>query len=215
MISFDGFKCPVDPHLEVEYVLADGVRRRDFAGNVAWSIGRNDEGRVLSYRVVGLGAGPDWVSWCGGREAGPLGLNARTRVAALQRNGAVLPPAAAGDLDWTQMAADGDIVAYRIPDQVDAEVRDDRAPALLARAQRHMLDRAATYDQPDGERSMGRTVAAFNAITGRDLRESEGWLLLQILKDVRDRQRAEPHVDSLEDGMAYSALKAEARLAGR
>jgi tRNA C32,U32 (ribose-2'-O)-methylase TrmJ len=77
-----------------------------------------------------------------------------------------------------------------------------------------MRDRAATYDQPTGERSMGRTVQAFNAILGRQaLTESEGWLLLQILKDVRDRQRSAPHRDSLEDGIAYAALKAEARLA--
>lgn len=64
---------------------------------------------------------------------------------------------------------------------------------------------------------MGRTVQAFNTITGREgeraLTESEGWLLMQILKDVRDRQRSTPHRDSLEDGIAYSALKAEARLA--
>ena len=35
-----------------------------------------------------------------------------------------------------------------------------------------MLARA-TYDKPDGERSMGKTVAAFNAVTGRDLSEAE------------------------------------------
>ena len=74
---------------------------------------------------------------------------------------------------------------------------------------------AKPYDKPEGERSMGRAVEAFNAITGRDLEESEGWLLLQVLKDVRDRQRREPHVDSLEDCIAYAALKAEARLAGK
>ena len=89
------------------------------------------------------------------------------------------------------------------------------AQGLLSKARDHMLDRAATYDKPEGERSMGRAVEAFNAITGRDLEESEGWLLLQVLKDVRDRQRREPHVDSLEDGIAYAALKAEARLAGK
>lgn len=83
---------------------------------------------------------------------------------------------------------------------------------LLNNAACHMRDRAATYDQPQGERSMGRTVAAFNIITGRGLTESEGWLLLQILKDVRDRQRDEPHQDSLEDCIAYAALKAEARM---
>lgn len=91
------------------------------------------------------------------------------------------------------------------------------APDLLAAAAQHMRDRADTYDKPEGERSMGQTVAAFNIITGRSgdraLSESEGWLLMQTLKDVRDRQRAAPHRDSLEDGIAYSALKAEARLA--
>ena len=89
------------------------------------------------------------------------------------------------------------------------------APDILSAAAKHMADRAKTYDKPGGERSMGKTVEAFNAITGRDLQESEGWLLMQILKDVRDRQRAEPHVDSLEDGVAYAALKAEARMGGR
>lgn len=87
------------------------------------------------------------------------------------------------------------------------------APVLLDKAAGHMRDRAATYDQPEGERSMARTVAAFNTITGRDLKESEGWLLLQLLKDVRDRQRPAAHRDSLEDCIAYAALKAEARLA--
>lgn len=86
------------------------------------------------------------------------------------------------------------------------------AQQLLNKAASHMQKRADTYDKPEGERSMAATVAAFNIITGRDLTESEGWLLMQVLKDVRDRQRAEPHQDSLEDGIAYSALKAEARL---
>jgi len=89
------------------------------------------------------------------------------------------------------------------------------AADLLAAAEKHMRDRAATYDKPEGERSMARTVLAFNAITGRDLAESEGWLLMQILKDVRDRQRVAPHTDSLEDCVAYAALKAEARMAGK
>ena len=89
------------------------------------------------------------------------------------------------------------------------------AQGLLSKAREHILDRAATYDKHEGERSMGSAVDAFNAITGRDLDESEGWLLLQVLKDVRDRQRREPHVDSLEDCIAYAALKAESRIAGK
>jgi len=88
------------------------------------------------------------------------------------------------------------------------------APQLLNRAASLMEQRGQQYDQPQGERSMGRAVAALNTILGRQaLSESEGWLLLQILKDVRDRQRPAAHIDSLEDCVAYAALKAEARLA--
>ena len=86
-----------------------------------------------------------------------------------------------------------------------------KAPDLLAKALAHMTDRAATYDKPEGERSMGRAVQAFNAITGRDLSEPEGWLLLQVLKDVRLFQRVGYHADSAEDCIAYAALKAEAK----
>lgn len=87
-----------------------------------------------------------------------------------------------------------------------------QAPELLGRAARHMHDRASTYDSPGGGRSMGKAVTAFNAITGHTLTESEGWLLLQVLKDVRNFSRGKPHQDSLEDCIAYSALKAEAEM---
>lgn len=86
-----------------------------------------------------------------------------------------------------------------------------KADQLLQKAAQHMQDRAATYDKPEGERSMGKAVAAFNAITGRDLSEPEGWLLLQLLKDVRLFQRPGYHADSAEDCIAYAALKAEAK----
>lgn len=88
-----------------------------------------------------------------------------------------------------------------------------KAPELLTKAASIMEERGKQYDKPEGERSMGRAVQAFNAITGRDLSESEGWLLMECVKNVRDRQRKLPHQDSLEDGIAYAALKAEARLA--
>lgn len=85
------------------------------------------------------------------------------------------------------------------------------AADILNRAAGHMADRAAKYDKPEGERSMGRAVEAFNAITGRDLSESEGWLLLQVLKSVRLFTRPGYHADSAEDGVAYAALVAEAK----
>lgn len=90
-----------------------------------------------------------------------------------------------------------------------------QAPELLGRAARHMHDRASTYDSPGGARSMGKAVTAFNAITGHTLSESEGWLLLQVLKDVRLFTRSAYHADSAEDCIAFAALKAEARGAGR
>lgn len=96
----------------------------------------------------------------------------------------------------------------------DVEVPLAEAPELLGRAARHMHDRASTYDKPEGERSMGRAVQAFNAITGHNLTESEGWLLLQVLKDVRLFTRSEYHPDSAEDCIAYAALKAEAKSKG-
>lgn len=89
------------------------------------------------------------------------------------------------------------------------------APELLNKAAAIMDERGKQYDKPDGERSMGRAVAAFNCITGRDLTEAEGWLLLQTLKDVRLWQRPGYHQDSAEDCIAYAALKAEAKQAER
>ena len=73
-----------------------------------------------------------------------------------------------------------------------------------------MDQRGKTYDSDSGERSMGKTVEAFNAITGVGLTEAEGWLLLEILKNVRQWTNKGYHHDSAVDGVAYSALKAEA-----
>lgn len=85
------------------------------------------------------------------------------------------------------------------------------AIAILERAADLMRERGKQYDKPAGERSMAATVAAFNAITGRDLDESEGWAFMLVLKMVRNFQNA-PHRDSLEDATAYAALLAEASL---
>lgn len=85
------------------------------------------------------------------------------------------------------------------------------APEMLNRAADIMAERGKQYDKPDGERSMGKCVTAFNIITGQDLSEAEGWLLLQVLKDVRLWQQPGYHQDSAEDCIAYAAFKAEAK----
>lgn len=85
-----------------------------------------------------------------------------------------------------------------------------KAVDFLNKAADLMTERGKQYDQPEGERSMGKAVAAFNVITGQSISEAEGWLLLQILKDVRQWQCPSYHADSAEDCVAYAALKAEA-----
>ena len=89
------------------------------------------------------------------------------------------------------------------------------ATEFLANAEDLMHERGKQYDSEDGERSMDKAVGAFNCITGKRLTESEGWLLLQLLKDVRQWQRKGYHADSAEDCIAYAALKAEALANGR
>ena len=72
-------------------------------------------------------------------------------------------------------------------------------------------ERGAQYDKPSGERSMGATVAAFNCITGNNLKEQDGWMLQGLLKLVRQSQNPEKyHHDSALDFVAYASLYAEA-----
>jgi hypothetical protein len=82
------------------------------------------------------------------------------------------------------------------------------AANILQNALGHMQDRAATYDKPDGERSMGATVDAFKAVTGVLMTEEQGWLFMALLKAVRSQQGAY-RADSYEDGAAYFALAGE------
>ncbi len=132
------------------------------------------------------------------------------------RNGEIQPVMLSGYWDWTITDHDADIMEYRVVISYEKSetTQSPTAFEFLQKAVQHMEDRAATYDQPEGERSMYKCIFAFNIITGRDLTESEGWLLMQILKDVRQWQRPDYHQDSAEDCIAYAALKAEALAKG-
>lgn len=89
------------------------------------------------------------------------------------------------------------------------------APDLLDAAASHMRDRAATYDKPEGERSIAQVVTAFNAIHGTAMTEVQGWHFMCLLKQVRAFSApGKAHRDSLEDNIAYSALMGEAMLKG-
>lgn len=92
--------------------------------------------------------------------------------------------------------------------QASAQPTQVTAASILTTALGHMEDRAKTYDAPGGERSMGKTVAAFNIITGHTLTEEAGWLFMEILKQVRSQQ-GNYRADSYEDLVAYAALRGE------
>ena len=88
------------------------------------------------------------------------------------------------------------------------------AASILTAALGHMRERAATYDKPEGERSMGATVDAFLAVTGVSMTEEQGWLFMALLKAVRSQQGSY-RADSYEDGAAYFALAGEAAVRDR
>ena len=115
-------------------------------------------------------------------------------------------------LNWSPDIAYAIIAYAEVPEYQPAKPAEQKpsAPDFLKRAADLMAERGKQYDSTDGERSMERTVTAFNAITGHKLTEAEGWLLMQCLKDVRQWQRTEYHPDSAEDCIAYAALKSEA-----
>ena len=91
-------------------------------------------------------------------------------------------------------------------------IKPTTAPQLLRKAEEIMNARAREYDKPEGERSVGAVVVALNAILGREaLSESEGWLFMTLLKQVRLFSAKSYHADSGLDGIAYQALLAEAK----
>lgn len=141
-----------------------------------------------------------------------------TRVEAVRRNGDKIETLA-GMLDWRVRGVARDIVRSRVAPATDAPALSDRlpmtAPDFCQKAADLMAERGKTYDKGGkAERSMAATVTAFNAITGRDLSEPEGWLLMSLVKRVRQYQNPSFHRDSAEDAVAYAALEAEALAAG-
>ena len=85
------------------------------------------------------------------------------------------------------------------------------AASILESGLGHMKDRAVTYDNPQGERSMGKTVDMFNTLYGLELTEEQGWAFMAILKLVRTSQ-GDFKLDNFEDLAAYAGLMGEAAI---
>lgn len=83
------------------------------------------------------------------------------------------------------------------------------ASTILEKAAGHLSDRAVTYDNPEGERSMGKVVEMFNTLTDNKLTIEQGYHFMVILKIVRSQQGSFK-LDNYEDLSAYGALAGEA-----
>lgn len=82
------------------------------------------------------------------------------------------------------------------------------AEKMLLQAQETLQDRAKLRDTPNGERSMDRTVAAFNSLTGNSLSTLDGWLFMLCLKLARSQQGGY-HPDDFLDLVGYAVLAGE------
>lgn len=83
-----------------------------------------------------------------------------------------------------------------------------KAESLLETASTVVRDRVCVRDA-DGQRTMRKTVIAFNTLHGTDLTESQGWQFMEILKIARSSQ-GEFCIDDYLDGAGYAALAGEA-----
>ncbi len=83
------------------------------------------------------------------------------------------------------------------------------AQSILRKAADLIEERAKQRDQPNGEKSMAKTVQAFNAIYGTSLTEVQGWHFMELLKMTRSAYGVYV-ADDFEDKVAYAALAAEA-----
>ena len=96
-------------------------------------------------------------------------------------------------------------------DNIHGHTPPQTAGEFLLTANATLAERGKQYDAGGKqERSMGKAVAAFNAIhdaNGAQLTEAQGWAFMAILKLVRGAHK--PHADSALDLVGYSALYAE------
>lgn len=173
-------------------VVLPGEQWLTRSGEVADTFVISDDSAVIRVSVRGY----TWYVLSDGRY---LGLRGADHEYDLVRRTAAAPVA-----QQTDAVAAADVYTTQVS-----------ALDLLDAAAKHMRDRAATYDKPAGERSMEQTVGIFNRFHGTALSETQGWHFMQILKDVRlFSNTSAPHRDSIDDGVAYAALKGESLLKG-
>lgn len=101
--------------------------------------------------------------------------------------------------------------ATKTYDDIKAEIaRPTGADEILQIAEETIAQRGVMYDSTgqQQERSMGKVVAMFNALTGHELTNEQGWKFMCLLKLARSEQ-GEFSLDSFIDLAAYAALAGE------
>lgn len=101
--------------------------------------------------------------------------------------------------------------ATKTYDDIKAEIaRPTGADEILQIAEETLAQRGVMYDSTgqQQERSMGKVVAMFNALTGHELTIEQGWKFMCLLKLARSEQ-GEFSIDSFFDLAAYAALAGE------
>lgn len=113
--------------------------------------------------------------------------------------------------DWPEIAdaVNTTPTGEDVPLLTNVKSEQHTAQSILRRAADLIEERAVQRDQENGEKSMAKTVHAFNAIYGTELTEVQGWHFMELLKMVRSAYGVYVP-DDFEDKVAYAALAAEA-----
>ena len=119
----------------------------------------------------------------------------------------------ASELEGPERCADSfdEVEATEAYDDIKAEIaRPTDADEILQIAEETIAQRGVMYDSTgqQQERSMGKVVAMFNALTGHELTNEQGWKFMCLLKLARSEQ-GEFSLDSFIDLAAYAALAGE------
>lgn len=151
----------------------------------------------------------EWIEWEGGEcpVPGDTLVEVRTRTGRVGRD-------AAKAFWWDHWDETSDIVAYRVASAPPVGRGGGSAVETLRRAADLIEQRGKQRDSDTGERSMARTVAAFNAVYGVSLTETQGWHFMELLKMARSSQGAYV-ADDFDDKVAYAALAAECEAGAR
>jgi hypothetical protein len=95
----------------------------------------------------------------------------------------------------------------------EAKVQEETTIQIVAGVLNQAIDevggRADTYDSPEGEESMPKTVALFNRLYGTAITVEQGWQFMALLKMVRSSQGNFKR-DNYVDQAAYSAFACKA-----